>query len=522
MKKILYISLLALVPVFFSCVEDLGNDTISDINKITISGIEESYSVISQAETLTITPEIKGSISSNESDLSYEWFLCNNGLSDSEHKHTLIGTERNLVYPANAAPSSYTLYFAVTDKSTGLKWEQSTSLKIVSPMVRGYYLLGDKADGTVGIDFVSMIDGRDNSLVKDIFVNSKGLKGAQDLFFTGYYYNEGAVSLWIVTESGSHPMEHTASMVNVDILPTPAKAEDFIFPTVPVSKPMKVQMIWPRPVGKTNANQAGNARIMATENELFSGSFYSWPEAYGNPMNCYSSGSSDLFKPSKYVFYPKNSTYITGLCFFDETNSRFVRINTNLRYTPAYCVKLTNTGTPFYFDQTQYESVRSLVYGENGYGNAGRCYALMTNAEGEYFVYWMKVPSYSSVTAEAEHIIDMSVATEFAQASHHTFYSMQPIVLYSVGAKLYAYDYIRKECKLINTFDGDITYLKMDYDANDDTNHMLVATYSNGTGKLYSYSVEDNQNAINVTAVQGAEYTTDKKIVKVEYRNSTW
>ena len=46
MKKVLYFGLLLLVPAFISCVEDLGNDTVAEINKIEISGIEESYSVI--------------------------------------------------------------------------------------------------------------------------------------------------------------------------------------------------------------------------------------------------------------------------------------------------------------------------------------------------------------------------------------------------------------------------------------------------------------------------------------------
>ena len=36
----------------------------------------------------------------------------------------------------------------------------------------GFYLYGDKSDGTVGLDFVSMPMGKDTTLIKDIFINS--------------------------------------------------------------------------------------------------------------------------------------------------------------------------------------------------------------------------------------------------------------------------------------------------------------------------------------------------------------
>lgn len=522
MKRIFYIYLLILVPVFASCIKDLGNDVISEINEIEITGIEESYSVISRAETLTITPEIKGSMfDKDESNYEYEWFLCNNGISDVDHEHVTISRERNLNYEVTAEPSTFTLHFAILDKSTGLKWETSTSLKVVSPFVRGWYVLGDKTDGTVGIDFVSMIEGRDNDYIHNIFTNKKGLKGAEDINFTGTYYNDGAMTLWLTTADGGYKLEYTAAQSEFDVFDSPAKAEDMIFPTIPVQNPMKVTNVWPRPYGTGNTCLAAAGRILTTEHEIFSGNFYSWPDAYGNPVNCYQIGSSELFQPAPHVFYPKNSTYVSGVCFFDKTNKKFARPNTNIRYSFTYCVEQTGTGTPFHFDQTKYEAVRDMVYGENGYGNAGRCYALMNDTNNDYYIYWLKVPSAYGVTAEAAHSIDKTVATEFDQATNYAFYSMQPILLYSVGAKLYAYDYIRKECKLVNTFDNDVTYLAFDFDTNNDPNHYLVATYGNGKGKLYGYTVEDNQNAINIAPAEGEEYETDIKIVKVEYRNAT-
>ncbi len=517
MKKVLYFGLLLLVPAFISCVNDLGNDTISEINQIEISGIEESYSVIAKQETLTINPEIKGSLSSDESNLSYEWFLCDNGIT--EHNHITIGTERNLNYFVESTPRNYTLYFSVLDNTTGIKWEKETSLSIVSPLVRGFYLVGDKADGSVGMDFMSYIDGRDTTVVKDIFANTKNLKGAQNALFTGYYVSSDVINLWLMTESGSYQIENSSSLSEIKEMDVMSDPNSFIFPTLSVSQPQQVMNILPTPYSKSNTNRARGSRIMMTKDNLYGTSMMTLPEAYGNPINRYSSSSKELFQISKYAFYKDNIASVSGMCLFDKTNKCFVRFNSFSSYTaPTYCVKLSNTGTPFYFDQTKYSPVRDLVYGQNGYGNAGRSYALMNNENGEYFVYCLTVASASSITANAAYDIDMTVATKFAEASHYAFFSMQPIILYSVGAELYAYDYARKECKLVNTFDNNITYLEMDYNSNNDPKHVWVATYGSA-GKVYGYNVEDNQNAINVTAVEHEVFDTELKVVKMVYRN---
>lgn len=518
MKRILYIGLLFLVPMFFSCVEDLGNDTLSEINEIEISGIEESYSVIAKQETLVINPEIKGSLSaSDESNLSYEWFLCDNGIMPN-HNHTTISTDKNLNYFVESSPSNYTLIFSVTDKSTGLKWEHETSLSIVSPMVRGFYLVGDKSDGAVGVDFLSYISGRDTSVVKDVYANTKGLKGAENALFTGYYYSPEYCNFWIVANNGSYQIEKEAELTTVKEMADMSNPEEFIFPTVSVPKPQQVINIVPTPYGTANTNRA-RSRLMFTRDHVYGTSLMTPPEAYGNPINCYRASSPDLFKVAPYVFYKDNTTYLSALVLFDRTNYCFVRGNSFSNYgAPTYCIKVSNNGTPFYFDQTKYTPVRDLVYGENGYGNGGRSYALMNNENGEYFVYCFTVNSAASITANVSYQIDMSVATEFAQADFYTFFSMQPIVLYSVGAKLYAYDYARKECKLVNTFDSNITYLAIDFHSSQDPTHLWVATYG-GTGKVYGYKVDDNQNAINVTPVEHEVFETDLKVVKMVYRN---
>lgn len=503
-----------------SCVEDEGNNIISEINEIEISGLEESYSCVSGEDVLTITPEIKGSLSeTDESNLEYEWFLCNKAI-DKDHVHEVISRERNLNYPVTAAPANYVLYLSVKDKTTNLKWEAATNFNIISPFVRGFYLFGDQEDGNVGLDFVSMMEGRDTFVVKNVLNNDLDLKGAENIFFSGKY-NATSTRFWAMTESGAYRVECGAAQTSFNLLPDLSNLDNLFFPTVETKKPYKLVDIWPHSFGSINTDNTRSNRIMLTENEIFLASMLSG-EAFGNPINCHTS-MGKLYKPSKYVFY-KSSTNVSGYAFYDEENHCFTKATYSSKYTP----KITNAaGDPFYWDQTQYEAVRDLVYGENGVGNDARSYALMRDTNGDYFVYLFNVDydyrTGTTPTAKAERAIDLSVATDFSDAEHYAFYSMQQILLYVAGTKLYAYDYARNECKLVKDFEAEITYLAMDYNSNNDNNHFIVATYDDTEkGVVYGYSIEDNQNAINVTPIEAEEWHTDLKVVKVEYRNCSY
>ena len=289
-----------------------------------------------------------------------------------------------------------------------------------------------------------MIEGRDTFVVENILNNDENLKGAKNFVFTGDYVSELNTRLWAITESGACRVEHSSALSKFDLLPELSNPEMLFFPSVSVEKPYNIVELYPHAYGSSNIDMSKSTRFMLTEKQIFCGSITSG-EAYGNPINRYSSSSTEFYKPSKYVFY-KPSTYITGYVFYDEDNKCFARVNTNPAYGVTHTIKLSNNGTPFNWDQTQYaDAVRDLVYGENGYGSAGRSYALMKDTEGNYFVYLFTVSSYASVTANAERTIDLSVATDFNEADPYAFYSVQQIMLYAAGTQLYASDYLHSE-----------------------------------------------------------------------------
>lgn len=521
MKKTYIILLPALLVGITSCVKDEGHYELTPINEITISGIDKTYNKISYTETLSISPEVEATITGkDESQLEFQW-LISDANDMSIHAATPISNEKKLEFPLDIKPGKYDIYFQVTDKTSRVKWEKVCRLNTLSLFVRGFYLFGDKEDGTCGMDFVSMLADRDTTVVEDIFTNSLHLKGAQNLIFTGPYIHNKNISLWAITQSGSHSIEFSSSLETFDIRKD-INNNNLFFPTIEVTRPLKVMDIYPHPIGSANRNLAATSRVMMTENEIFSTSIFNDPEAYGNPISRYDAKSSILFKPSPYMFYQGNQSFIRNVMFFDETNHRFIGLNSGNFSFASNCMNYTkDDATPFYFDQTKYPSVRTLLYGENGYGNGGRSYALMVDTDKKYYIYGIACGPATPGKVFSRNI-DTTIATNFDKASHYTFFSMQSIILYSAGSQLWTYDYNRNVAQLIQDFNSEITYLNMDYNSNDTPTDFIIATYNDSEkGIVRKFTLEDDQNNIKVTPHEKEVWKTKLKVVKVEYRNAS-
>ncbi|MCF0172434.1 MAG: hypothetical protein HUJ91_01660 [Bacteroidales bacterium] len=504
--------------------EDKGNYDLEEINELTIEGIEDSYSLFSLTETLDVTPDLQPSVKGySEDNYEFNWFVCEGALTTDGHKHTTISTERNLHYPVNLNPGNYSIYFQVTDKNTGVKFEKSLTLTAMSPLVRGFYILGNKEDGIAGLDFLSMPTGRDTSLIPNLFVNKNGIKGAKNLVFTGYYAVGNNTALWLITEDNQYTLDFSSTKTEVDVLPK--NLDNILFPTMEgVQKPFHLANVLPAPYGPNCTALCGSNRILLTDGEAYCASIISG-EAYGQPVTRDASTvTANIFTPYKVAFYAGNSTYVSTFFFYDTTNNCFkVPTGGYSSYACTFCKKPTDSATPFYWDQTNYTPVRTIVYGENGYGNAGRSYALMTDGQ-NYYVYGFKAQTSATgmPTKATASTIDPNDAIDIAKASHYAFFSMQQIILYSVGSKLYAYDYARKDCKMINDFGEEITYLAFDFHSASRPTDLLVATYSPAQkGTLCKYTVTDDINNINVEARVDDVWHTDLRIEKVFWRYCT-
>lgn len=513
--------------LFTSCVEDETHDADTEINVVNIENIEDSYTALSNIDRVVIEPKVTGSLyGEDESNYRYVWTV-NVSKTVGEVENKVISTEKNLDYFVTDEPGSYTFTFRVYDKTNGMEYEKSTVIRSSTPFVRGYYLYGAKPDGTVGMDFVSFV-GNDTTIVRDVFKNDRNLKNPKDLIFMGYYYNDFLVNLWATTEDGYAELESSPQIASIGCLDT--EIDKMCYPTLEsVKRPMKFVDMYPHAAQNTTNSLNSRTRVLVTENELFSNIFYSGPEMYGNPFNRYSTAGEDaerLFKPAPYVFYvPSAGASISSFVFFDMTNHCFCGTfgvvsaqSTCVHFDPSSDVAPEGS---FYWNQDKYSPVRDLVYGYNSMNK--RSYALMNDSNGKYYVYQFQVGGRASSCQKiGGYTIDMDKATDLAKASHYAFFSAQPYLLYSVGSKLYVLNYAGNKCEMVKDFGDEITYLAMDISSANKYTDFRVCTYSEtNKGNVYKYQIEDDVNAIKVAATD-EQWKTDLRVVKFEYRNSSY
>lgn len=518
MKIKYYILSLVAYLSMTSCVEDKGSYVGTPVNEITISGLEDSYAIIVGETVLDIQPEVNGTLAgTDDSNYEYKWYVCKSDITATEHTHTYLTNTKNLNQTIDGlAPGAYTLYFNICDKSTDVEWQASASLSVETELMRGFYILGDKEDGTVGIDFLSL--STDTAVVKNIFTNSSSLKGAEDLIFSGYYYNKALQTLQLVTESGSHRISSFIQEGSVfDVDPT-QKDEYYFFPTMDIQQPMKVVNMFPRQ-GTAGTSWCRSYRAILTEDACFLGAVTSG-ESYGNPMNRYSKYSETLFRPYKTAFF--NFYTYFGTVLYDLDSEAFVGTNSYALSATHFVNMTDNPGDKFPWKNEN----RTIVYGEND-AKSGYSYAVMkdkTDAS-KYYIYVFKVPNFSmNVSKIAGPEINTTVVTDFDKASNYTFYSNQSVVLYSVGSKLWGYNYATGAApQMLKDFGSEITYLSMEPISTSSAIDFAIATYdSNNKGKIYKYTLNDNPNTIEIAPINNCEWSTDLKVVKLEYRYSSF
>ena len=115
-----------------SCARDLGNYTYTELNGPSVSGIEESYEVLTM-EQLEISPEISGGL--GEDAYEYEWMVIDN---NNDNGQTVLAATRDLDYQVTLSPGSYSMYYTLTEKDTGISWQTGSVLTVNSSMSAGW------------------------------------------------------------------------------------------------------------------------------------------------------------------------------------------------------------------------------------------------------------------------------------------------------------------------------------------------------------------------------------------------
>lgn len=455
MKIEFFLLAFVFVLVLVSCdVEDKGNYDYNPLNGVIIAFDSINNSILERGmDTLVICPTVTGDIyGESEANYEYKWFFC----SGKEHQHTVVGTEKNLAWPASFKPGNYTLYFQVIDRSTGLEWLKSTSVTVFSELTQGWLLLGETSDRDARLDMVVWKPDGSMVLVENIFDNSElKLKGPHEVIFSGYRGSgKDATHLWLMTEEKDMKLTW-----GNNFMPVGEFHESVIIEETDVSLDVpRIRDMFPRQntrYGRTNTKRNYSSRGVVTDNAIYmtTVSLIDGSEVYITPINRYNTSNKEYFKPYPMAFVLLGVGPTNNVCplFYDIDGECFVRPASFYGGYNPYCVKLADyAGDKFPWNQ----SGRTIVYGENLRNSTSDylcdCVALMKDKEGEdinYYIYRFRpggktmFNTISEPTKVNGYTIDKTVAIDFDKATHYAFMSNAYVLLYSVGSTLYAYNY---------------------------------------------------------------------------------
>lgn len=490
------IFLLIFLFVWSACsVEDKGNYDYTPQNEVIVTFNKEEVdrTLEKGMDTLFIHPEVTGDIyGENEENYEYKWFFC----SGKEHRHTVVGTGKDLVWPVTFKPGNYTLYFQVIDKSTGLEWIQSTSVSVYSELTRGWLLLGETADREARLDMVVWKPDDSMVLVENIFENADHLKNPSGMIFSGYRASgKDATHLWLMTEEKDLKLTWGNKFVPVgEFYETMIVEETDVSMEVP-----RIRDMFPRQnasLGMANTKRNHSSRGVVTDHAVYMTTIalVDGSEVYVSPINHYSTSSKEYFKPYPMAFVLLGTRYLGNLypLFYDMDEECFVRPAGLYGGYNTYCVKLTDyAGDKFPWNQK--EKNRTIVYGENLFNSPSDyqcdCAALMKDKEGKdvnYYIYRFRPGAKTPFNTIAEptkvngYTIDKTVAVDFDKATHYAFLSGGYVLLYSVGSTLYAYNYSYNTLTSMEV-DADISCVHTDiiYGGK----YFWLATYDEGSQK---------------------------------------
>lgn len=485
-----------------ACYKDQGNYKYEQINEVQFEGIADAYTGY-LGERINIKPKLTFT-QDNGNDTAryaYEWTGLRTDAVLPADVRTEIATTRNLDLVVAFSPGPYRIYYRVTDKITGVQWQKTFSLTILSKVYEGWMLMND-VHGKTRIDMLTKTDtgyriltdvlSSMNANVPDRYLSAK------PLFMNCYPYDPRLYGIYICTAGGTtkiHP-ESFKYDVTYDIKYefTNSVNSDF---TADNMTNLFFQMAW----------------LHGTNNNVY---FYdrTWSTRYSEPINKMK-GDVKPFKASKYMY--GNSVSASAL-FYDDDNRRFVRhINKESSCSPL------PPGELFDFNNTG----KDLVYMDYSTYNNGNVFAILKDPiTGKYWLARFTFDDKINQVYYGE--IPVNTATDIDKAEGFAISPEFGYVMYYAGSKLYSYDFNNRSSKLMLDYGTQkvscIKFHKFLYSSRvsqyyaDNAKRLIVCSYSGSdpatSGSMRFYNVLPVQQPFQLVK----EYNGLGKIVSLSYR----
>ncbi|SFS65054.1 PKD-like family protein [Zhouia amylolytica] len=489
--KTKYILGLVLVLFLSACAEDLGNYDYSEINEVTINGIESEYEALT-GEPFKITTELQFTLDSDVDDQNYEykWSAINPSLVPADQEEFLLGDTKNLdVTSLKLTPGEYSGYFRVTDKETGVYWVKKFKITVKTTIYEGWLAMSD-VNGATRLDMLSYIDNQYKFIpdVLDYVGSELTLKGAPENVYC-FPYDAQKYGIYLTSsETGTTKidpdtfgwaLEDYLSFEMLSNVPTDFKA-DFI-----------------EEVGSWSS-------LMHSD-----GNFYYWFRIYrwnyDLPINIVN-GETQYFEAAPHLGAADG--YGSDV-IYDNTNKRFVRHP----YNTKECYEMAD-GSYFSY----HTGNKELVYMKRTDYNGGEVFALLKDPDNnDLFLARMASRRWNSVISQVGYDqIPAEIAADMVNADNYAIDPTFGYIFYNVGSKLYQYDLGLKTSKLMLDKGANdislVTYIKR----SPVSKKLIVASYdagaANGTMEIYSVP------AVNGDLTLEQSYEGFGKIVSLSYR----
>ncbi|MDR0765892.1 MAG: hypothetical protein LBF09_03010 [Odoribacteraceae bacterium] len=476
-----------------ACYSDKGNYTYDWLPGVVISGLKDT--TVSAGERLRVEPVISSVITEaynrqqvlqefrNPDDYTYAWEARTRTktLRGTLGHGIVLDTTINLAISEEA----YWVIFKVTEKKSGVIYQESFLLTVKNEIASGLVLLYEDAEGLAELDVAGVTPAGEDRYVA-------GVLGQVDFPFRDgganfVEFESARDHLWVGTGTGTGWLNRLTfawkdSQV-AQVHMTQAKPAGYTFQDMVYTSGYWFFVTAEGEVSPYSSNAAATGMICASINLLPPGV----------------SAIDEKYQEIKIAPYFGGGA-INSALFWDETNKRMLKCPINSTATMATPTRLPDTES-FHGHELRFMATAGLVTGAVLKTPAGEyLYAnYVYNSSGAAYEYR---PEFTRVLVNTNGLLD--------QAKNMTLsHTTTPFIYFSVGNKLYVYRE-GEGCAEVNTGGvaafGEITCVKSLYEYAKQAQLIVADNSAGGGGTLYAFTIDPAESR-QLTLVKKVEGT---------------
>lgn len=507
MKNSCLIASFAALLLFTGCYGDKGNYDYRDINEIAIGargfeGVE--YKLRSGIDRLKITPVITASQDpALEKSYEYEWVAV--GQIRNPGERTTLARTRDLDYAVDLPSDDYKLLLRVKDPATELVFSRETTISVSTSFTRGWLVASEDAQGNAVVDMVSI--SRDTLLQRDVVKNDTPHKGAVRIWCdNNEYTSQGHGRIYLSTEEGCFLYDRESF-----------EADDYSV--------MRNYFANPEYLTAASASDMiqidDKFRVFVVDGYAYVYSISSINTGYfGNPVNRYAESYNHVRIGDRLAYNLSGGSgagSITSIMLYNDSDKRFVYVG---RYDETLKNAVdTESDLSFYPWRTGLDYVTTL----NSRFLAGQSATILHDPDEDRYAIYTHTCTRSGPSKGARYPIDASVPV--AEVSNWCMTSQHGYLLYSVGSRLYGYDFrsARAPVQLMDFSPAVVTLIHNDIHtvAEGDRDYIYICTSEEGvadSGRIRKYAMVDTADRIELKAEKETDWTGFQHIRSIWFK----